>query len=130
MELIAIALGVALLLWLPFEDSGIDVVLAFSTLICGWCALRFLLSIPPGRENWLRRYVFAGALAGLAVSPLAFLLMALKTGLHGHPSPDFTVGQLREVLASTPLWLLAGLLLGFGSGLWRATRRAEDGPGA
>lgn len=126
LRVIALGIGVALLLWLPFEDPGVNAALAFSAVISGWWAVRFLVLAPAGRRKMILRHVSFGAFAGMMVSPLALLLMAMKTGLHGHSSPDFTVDQLQSVLASTPAWILSGVLLGFGSGLWRLHREAAD----
>jgi hypothetical protein len=126
LRLVALAIGVGVILWLPFEDTGVNGVLAFSVLICGWWAARSLLNAPISEGSLIRRHVFFAALAGLGVSPLALLLMALKTGLHSHPSPDYSPEQLGAVLVSTPVWVLASVLLGVGSGLWRVNRGAED----
>ena len=126
LRMTALAIGVSLLLWLPFEDTSVNSVLVFAAAISGWWALRFLVDAPASGGKTKRRLVLLGALAGLAISPIAFLLMAVKTGLHGHPSPDFAPEQLHAVLISTPAWIAAGILLGLGSGLWRANRRAED----
>jgi apolipoprotein N-acyltransferase len=122
----ALAIGVGLLLWLPFEDTNVNAVLLFSATICGWWVVRFLAGLPASAEKVAWRHALPGTLGGLAVSPLAILLMAVKTGLHGHPSPDFTPEQLHVVLASTPAWMAAGFLLGLGGGLCRAYREPEN----
>lgn len=126
LRLVALAIGAGLLLWLPFEDTNVNAVLLFSVSICGWWVARFLVGIPGSAEKAIRRHALLGALGGLAVSPLALLLMAVKTGLHGHPSPDFSPEQLQAVLGSIAGWVAAGFLLGLGIGLWRARRGAVD----
>ena len=126
LRVVAWLIGVALFLWLPFEDTGVEAVLVFSALISGWWAIRLLAGDAPNEQKIILRHVSLGTLAGLVVSPLALLLMGLKTGLHGHPVADFTVDQIQSILASTPAWILAGLILGLGGGLWQASRSALD----
>jgi hypothetical protein len=45
--------------------------------------------------------------------------MIFKMGLHGHPNPDFTPEQLLEIFYRTPVFILAGLLIGSGIGLYK-----------
>jgi hypothetical protein len=85
-------------------------------------ALRYLLSVQPGAPHYVLRHLLVGSLAGLAVTPLALFLMALKTGLHGHSAPDFTLEQMQMVLYRTPIWVAVGLLLGLGVALLRLAR--------
>jgi hypothetical protein len=59
----------------------------------------------------------------LLIPPIALLLMAFKSGLRGHPAPDFTPAQVIAVLRSIPIWGLSGLLLGLGAALLQAARR-------
>lgn len=119
MRLLALVLGIALLLWFPKEDVSQLSVVLFAALISAWLALRSLLPVQPGGRYYLVRYLLVGALAGLAVIPLALLLMALKTGLHSHSAPDFTYVQMQVLLFRTPMWVIVGLLLGLGGSLFR-----------
>ena len=122
MRLLALLLGIALLLWYPVEDVSQLGVVLFAVLISAWFALRVLLPVYPGERYYLMRYLFVGALAGLAVTPLAITLMALKTGLHSHSVPDFTIKQMQVLLIRTPIWVMVGLLLGLGGSLIRLAR--------
>jgi hypothetical protein len=45
--------------------------------------------------------------------------MVFKSGLHGHPSPDFTPAQAAAVLARAPYFALGGFLLGIAAGIFR-----------
>jgi hypothetical protein len=54
---------------------------------------------------------------------VAIFLMALKSGIHGHGTPDFTVAQMQEILLRTPFFAISGLLVGLGSGFWRFARK-------
>ena len=121
--------GIAWLIWLSIEDLSERWVLLFSVTICVLLAVRFLIyysaqrsknedKYPQNREQRsARRFLFyplVGALTGLAVTPVAIFLMALKTGLHGHFAPEFTSAQVFIVLVRTPIWIVGGLLIGVG----------------
>jgi hypothetical protein len=117
-RLAGIALGAGFLVWIPFEDTGVFWVLFFSVGVCGLGAAWFIAGRPAGQSGDFLRRAFAGGLAGLVVTPLAIGLMAFKSGLHGHGSPDFSVSQMRAVLGSFPYFTLSGLVLGLLSALW------------
>jgi hypothetical protein len=119
----AIVLGIALILWLPIEDVNLSQVLFFANAVCAWWAARFLLNIAPQHPAFLWRHVLIGLVAGLAVSPVAVFLMAFKSGLHGHGIPDFSSAQVLGVLARSPVWIVAGLLLGLGVALARLSQQ-------
>jgi hypothetical protein len=122
LRFLAILLAILLLLWLPFEDITETWVIMFSAAVCTWGAVRFLIlnAHSPG-NSWLR-HIYAGLLAGLFITPLALFLMALKTGLHGHETADFSARQMARVIELTPIWMSIGLLFGLGSCLWRFAR--------
>jgi hypothetical protein len=119
----ALILGIALILWLPIEDVNVNQVLFFANAVCAWWAARFLLNISPQNPTFLWRHVLIGLLAGLAVSPVAVFLVAFKSGLHGHGIPDFSSAQILDVLARSPVWIVAGSLLGLGVALARLSRQ-------
>ena len=112
-------LGALLMIWLPFEDSNEQLATAFAAAICAGLAARLAARWISPQPASLLKHLLLGTLAGLMVAPLTFLLMAIKTGLHGHPAPDFTGAQVIAVFLRTPVWGLGGLLIGFGVGLWR-----------
>ena len=119
----ALVLGIIILIWLTIEDETTLWVVIISVAICIWAA-GWVLAKPVEGEKWIiLRHSLVGIGAGLAIAPLGILLMALKTGIHGHASPDFTVPQMHEVLSRTPFFALSGFLVGLGSGLWRLARR-------
>jgi hypothetical protein len=121
----ALALGVALLVWLPFEDQNVIVVIIFAAALCVWFAVRYLWFIPPAQRRYALRCLLVGAAAGLALAPMAILLMIAKSGLHGHDVPDFTLTQITSILWRAPLWTIGGALVGFGGGLWRQIQLNE-----
>lgn len=117
----AVAVGVALLIWLPFEDTSAVLPLFFSGLICLLAAVR--LTWTPGRQARVQRYLLAGLSAGACLPLLAVVLMVFKSGVHAHPNPDFTPAQIGGILSRTPFFALGGLLMGLGVGLWQRLKQ-------
>ena len=111
-------LGLGVLAWLPFEDSQEAPAMIFAGLIALLGAASYL-SQPRlvARPAWI--YLLSGLAAGLAVAPLALLLMGIKNGLHAHTQPDYTPEQILSVVRSLPVWSLAGLLAGSALAIWR-----------
>jgi hypothetical protein len=127
LRILGIILGGCLLVWLPFEDNNDRWVLSFAAAICCLAAAQILLRLERrfGRHGyWLP---LAGVVAGALVTPTALLLMAIKTGLHGHQPPDFTGEQIQSVMIRTPVWLISGLLVGLGVELFRRANHPNPG---
>lgn len=125
-RLTALALGGLLLVWLPVEDSRPLEALLFGAALAGLVAVRILAAFPARPHTPTRSLLqdsLGGALAGLAAAPLAAFLMVFKSGLHAHPVPDFTPGQLLAVLKLAPIFALAGGLLGTGLGIVLSARK-------
>lgn len=122
LRLWSFTLGVIILLWLPVEDLSARWTLLFAAFIAClaaawvWATLSGQASSP-----WL--LPVAGLAGGAAVTPLALLLMAFKSGLHGHGQLDFTPGQVSAVLERWPVWIIAGVLLGSGIAIWIVLKR-------
>jgi len=76
-------------------------------------------SSAPRPRNTLYIVVPAWLIAGLGVTVVALLLMAIKTGLHGHGTPDYTPEQMVRVLSLTPLWVIVGLMIGLVALFWK-----------
>ena len=82
-----------------------------------------------GRGLGTGRVAALGAAVGLAwgaaLGPAVLLLMALKTGLHGH-GPEYAAAQIAWVAAQWPWWVGAGGIAGVGLALlylgWRRGR--------
>lgn len=119
---LALLEGAGLLFWLPIEDLSTSWVIGFAILLSTTAAAWAFMRLQERRRlpGWM--LPLAGLLAGLAVTPFSVFLMAFKSGLHGHTLPDFTPAQVASVLARTPVWTGAGLLIGLGLGLWRQAR--------
>ena len=114
-----------MLVWLPFEDTSTAWIVLFAGATSALLAVR--VSLPGSRLlpfTGLAHFLI-GMIAGAGVTPIALLLMAFKSGIHGHGSPDFTPEQVMQVLNDTPLFALAGGLAGLGIGLYRFLNRSQ-----
>ncbi len=118
-----IVLGILILVWLPFEDQNEFGVMVISGMICSWVAVWIFVKTVRNDKKILLRHSLVGIAAGLAIAPLAIILMAFKGGIHGHGTPDYTVTQMQVVLSRLPYFGISGFLVGFGSGLWRFVKR-------
>jgi hypothetical protein len=118
-------LGIVVLIWLPIEESSALGMLVVAVLICTWAGIWLLLKTDSYKEHGIIRHMLIGGGAGFLVAPLAILLMAIKTGIHGHGVPDFTIEQMQAVLSRMPYFIFGGLLVGAGIGLLRATKQDQ-----
>ncbi len=120
LRLAVILLGVVILLWLSFEDQDERRAILLAAL------LSTLGAVATGMHfsGWLRGYwlVILGAVFGFLVPLLAVLLMVIKTGLHGHGVPDFTLAQITAVLRLIPVWSGVGVLVGGAAALFEYIR--------
>lgn len=121
-RLLTIVLGAALLIWLPFEDTHLVWINLFAMLISSLMAFYAAGKISPEKRQRWYFYPAIGVLAGLVMTPISLLLMAFKSGLHGHGSPDFTSGQVTAVLNSWLIWVTVGALIGFLTLIWQKVR--------
>lgn len=125
LRLTGLLLGLTILIWLSIEDQSELLVLVFSGAICIWIASRLLLNPPQSDQQLILRHGIVGIGAGLLLAPLAILLMAIKSGIHGHGTPDFSVSQIQSVLSRSPYFILSGFLIALGIGIWRLVKRSE-----
>jgi hypothetical protein len=117
-----LVLGVFILLWLTVEDRSELVVLLLSALICIWIGVWLLARIDFAGKYIFWKHVIIGGGMGLLLGAVALILMALKTGIHGHGIPDFSVDQMRAVVSLSPYFLLGGFLVGASAGLLRTAQ--------
>lgn len=124
---LALLLGALVLIWIPLEGqhsltalalgAGVSVLLVLH-LGSHWPTLaRSLQQLSP-----IWRSALLGTIAGGAAPLFAVGLMALKTGLHGHATPDFTGQQVAAMLALCPWLLAAGALAGMAVGWFNQYR--------
>jgi uncharacterized membrane protein len=72
---------------------------------------------------WLT--VGVGALSGLLVPITTVILMLVKISLHYHGVTDFSINDINAVLVRTPIWVVAGLLIGSALGLISTIKRSN-----
>jgi hypothetical protein len=113
---------VLFLVWLPIEDLDERWVMAHAAAGCLWGSAYYLHRRPADLSRRWQSFLILGGAAGLMLTPAALFLMVFKNGLHAHPTPDFTVSQMGRVIELTPMWILSGLLIGLGAGIWWKTR--------
>jgi hypothetical protein len=124
-RLTALFLGFGILIWLPVEDQSELGVLIASGAIATWIGARLLITAPKKDWQLILRHALVGSGAGLILAPLAIILMAFKSGIHGHGTPDFSVAQMQSVLSRIPFFVLSGFLIGLGSGIFLLAKRNE-----
>lgn len=110
---------IIVLSWLPIEDAGEWFVIILAAAISTWLGVRFLFKSALNKQRLVLTHSITGLVAGLAVSLVAIILMAVKTGLHGHDEPDFSPEQIVTVLNLTPFFGVSGMFMGLGSGIIR-----------
>jgi hypothetical protein len=118
LRFIALVIAVIFFIWLPREDDNTLWVVFFALSLSAWIAARFLLKIRASQKPRVLVYGFVGLLAGLLISPLALMVVAIKNGIHSHEFPDFSLAQIWEIVSLTPYYLAAGLIIGLILSLW------------
>ena len=116
-----IFVGAALFIWLSLEDQNERRALLLAAFLSSLIAIALYIRMRDGRLG-VYSIPLLGAFSGLLVPVLAVLLMVVKTGLHGHDGPDFTIAQISTVLQRIPVWIAAGFLVGLGVAVWHAVR--------
>jgi hypothetical protein len=123
LRITGLILGIGVLVWLPVGERSELGVLVISGAICTLSAIWLLIKPVLNNKQLIMRNILVGTGAGLILAPLVILLMALKSGIHGHGTPDFTINQMQDILSRIPYFVLSGFLVGVGSGLWRLAKR-------
>lgn len=107
------------LVWITLEGAIWSVVL-MAVLTTAVSILTLLQKRLGGKVLSRGKFVgitaVAGLTFGLGSALLTLLFMALKTGLHTH-GPEFSQAEIEWIIHQIPLWTMAGLLLGLGTGL-------------
>ncbi|MFU8772815.1 MAG: hypothetical protein ACNA8H_10400 [Anaerolineales bacterium] len=119
MRIAAMLIAAFFFIWLPFEDVDVRAVVLLAIAICAWIGVRILIRPANKGKISIAYQALIGLLCGFGISPVAVGLMAVKTGLHGHPLPDFTPEQIYTVIWLSPYFGISGLLIGLGTGLLR-----------
>jgi len=125
LRLLMIAVGVAVFFWLSVEDNSTLPVAVLGTALAVVLALLRALSAWGGRSirvgDGLLLLALFGALVGAAAALTVTGLMFFKTAWHSHIFPDYPLAMMAAMLTRTPVWALAGALIGAAGGLvWLA----------
>ena len=122
--------GLMSFIWIGIEDrSSIPMIIVATGLVIAigltlyeWAAQR---TRPTDRSTlWVATGL--GALSGLLVPITTVILMLVKTSLHNHVVPDFSVDDVVAVFFRTPIWVMAGLLIGLALGLIGSIKRSAQ----
>jgi hypothetical protein len=105
--------GVVAFVWLSLEENSLWSVLTLG----GACAALGLLHVHYAYALWTRfrravRAALIGGLLGGGTALAALCLMFLKTAMHAHIVPDYTLEQMLGMAMRAPAWTAAGILLG------------------
>jgi hypothetical protein len=118
LKVLAILVAIYSVLWISLEGKMWQVLvlsLGLMILLAGTLYQKRIAgrTLPVGR--WLLLCAVAGLALGLLFGPLTILLMAVKTGLHGH-GPEFTPGEINRIINRIPLFMILGALIVTGLG--------------
>lgn len=128
-RIIALLIGGTLLIWLLTEESSTAGVLLFSAGISACGLVYFSLKQDEQSRLTFIRSTLIGLVSGLIVSPIAIVLMAFKSGLHGHGTPDFSPAQVELVLSRFPIYALGGMIIGVVNFIWLRVRNQSPSAG-
>jgi len=124
LRFLALGVGVYTLFWLPVEDTNEIAAIVTAFLIVGVFTLNTILrSQPTKNTTW---YTLIGGLAGLAIIPVALLLIAFKTGLHDHGIPEISTERILSAIRKTPIFILGGSCIGLGIGFWKSSQNPKN----
>jgi hypothetical protein len=121
------AYGLAFFVWIGVEDSTPARVTALGGVLpllflAHFLTRRFGGAPLPARKGMLLLGA-GGLLAGSAAPFTVAILMGVKVSLHSHAYPEYPPEAVTDIIARTPVWALAGLLLGVAAALVAHARR-------
>jgi hypothetical protein len=122
--------GFTFFFWIGIEDATLAPVTALGASLPLLLLAHFLMRrfgdapLPP--RKGLALLIAGGLLAGCAAPLTIGVLMALKVSLHSHTYPDYPPEAVLSIMARTPVWALAGLLLGSALALVAYARRQPN----
>lgn len=110
--------GLLVFFWLGTEDNSVQSAAIYGVGVAALSAAHGQYRLPKLLQLRQRpRFTLLGALIGLGAALFAALLMLLKTALHAHLFPDYSLPLIAAMLARAPVWAAAGALLGLGIAL-------------
>ena len=118
--------GLLILIWLQLEDTSLIPVLSLAALICFIGSVALIIRLSSTKQLHLFVYPGIGAMAGLTLIPIALLLIAIKTSVHSHETPDFTTSQILSLIYRFPIMIGGGFFISLGYGLWQTTHQLKN----
>jgi hypothetical protein len=114
--LMMIAYGVVLLAWLTPEGNAIWLVSLLGTILA-WAGLWSVVRSRWGNcrlspRLWIPGSLVFGGVAGFSSALATIWLMLMKNVQHSHSFLDFPSEVVVGILARSPVWALAGFLVG------------------
>lgn len=124
---LVVVVGLYGVVWISLEGALWQVVtLSVGLVLAG--ALYLTQRTLGGRQVSARRWLFfcalLGGISGFGCALLALVLMAVKTGLHGH-GPEFTPLEIEWMVSQMPLWTIVGGIAGLGVGTLALARQPQ-----
>lgn len=130
-RMLAVGYGIILFFWLSIEDTALWPVIVLGTGAAVLISVLLILDKMGGR--WLPAHrvppglSLAGAISGLGAGLAVAVLMFFKNARHAHVFPDYPTAMMLAVLERSPIWAVAGGLIGLSLGLgWLGLRGTDD----
>jgi len=124
--------GLAFFFWIGTEDATLLPVTALGAalplILLGHFLTRRFGGAPLRVHKGVLLLTSGGLLVGCAAPLTIGIFMALKVSLHAHAYPDYPPEAVLGVMARTPVWALAGLILGGAVALAAYARRTPLPP--
>jgi hypothetical protein len=110
--------GILVFFWLGTEDNSVQSAVLYGLGIASLSIAHAQYRLPKLLQLRRRlRFALLGAIIGLSAALFAALLMLLKTALHTHLFPDYSLPLIAAMLVRAPVWAVAGVLMGLGIAL-------------
>jgi hypothetical protein len=112
LRLATVIVAIFAVIWISLEGNlwqPIALAAGLTLISAGYLLQRLLGGRKLAVGSWFAVAALAGLLTGLSFGIMVLLLMAVKTGLHGH-GPEFSPNELDWVVEQFPLWTVVGLL--------------------
>jgi hypothetical protein len=112
LRLAKVIVAIFAIVWISLEGKlwqPIALAAGLTLIATGYLLQRWLGGRKMALGSWLAVAALAGLLTGLSFGILVLLLIAVKTGLHGH-GPEFSPDEINWVVNQIPLWTVVSLL--------------------
>lgn len=115
---LTMVVGVLVFFWLGTEDNSVQSAVLYGLGVASLSVAHVQYRLPKLLQLRRRpRFALLGAIVGLSAALFATLLMLLKTALHAHLFPDYSLPLIAAMTARAPVWAVAGALMGLGIAL-------------